>query len=182
MNRILKTFCTIFILPIFLIYLLAPSSMALSPSSEPTYAGIDVSGYQGNINYSEVKQAGIEIVYMKSSEGSNYVDSHFERNYTEAKTNGLKVGVYHFLTARSIAQAETQAQFFVAPVCRRPLRSRRWWPFTMIRIRCGSCSRITRIRLRPSSWSRWPPTWAWFCRTMIFCRFCGRSRRRTALC
>ena len=114
MNKILKTFCTIFILPIFLIYLLAPSSMALSPSSEPTYAGIDVSGYQGNINYSEVKQAGIEIVYMKSSEGSNYVDSHFERNYTEAKTNGLKVGVYHFLTARSIAQAETQAQFFVS--------------------------------------------------------------------
>ena len=113
-NRILKTFCTIFILPIFLIYLLAPSSMALSPSSEPTYAGIDVSGYQGNINYSEVKQAGIEIVYMKSSEGSNYVDSHFERNYTEAKTNGLKVGVYHFLTARSVAQAETQAQFFVS--------------------------------------------------------------------
>ena len=87
MNRILKTFCTIFILPIFLIYLLAPSSMALSPSSEPTYAGIDVSGYQGNINYSEVKQAGIEIVYMKSSEGSNYVDSHFERNYTETKRN-----------------------------------------------------------------------------------------------
>lgn len=114
MNKILKTFCTIFILPIFLIYLLAPSSMALSPSSEPIYAGIDVSGYQGNINYSKVKQAGIEIVYMKSSEGSNYVDSHFERNYTEAKRNGLKVGVYHFLTARSIAQAETQAQFFVS--------------------------------------------------------------------
>lgn len=114
MNKILKTFCTIFILPIFLIYLLAPSSMALSPSSEPIYAGIDVSGYQGNINYSKVKQAGIEIVYMKSSEGSNYVDSHFERNYTEAKRNGLKVGVYHFLTARSVAQAETQAQFFVS--------------------------------------------------------------------
>ena len=114
MNKILKICCTIFILPIFLLYLLTPTSMALSPSSEPTYAGIDVSGYQGNINYSEVAQAGIEIVYMKSSEGSNYVDSHFERNYTEAKRNGLKVGVYHFLTARSIAQAETQAQFFVS--------------------------------------------------------------------
>ena len=114
MNRILKISCTIFILPIFLMYLLTPASMALSPSSEPTYAGIDVSGYQGNIDYSEVAQAGIEIVYMKSSEGSNYVDSHFERNYTEAKRNGLKVGVYHFLTARSIAQAEIQAQFFVS--------------------------------------------------------------------
>ena len=114
MNKILKICCTIFILPIFLLYLLTPTSMALSPSSEPTYAGIDVSGYQGNINYSEVAQAGIEIVYMKSSEGSNYVDSHFERNYTEAKRNGLKVGVYHFLTARSVAQAETQAQFFVS--------------------------------------------------------------------
>lgn len=114
MNKILKICCTIFILPIFLLYLLTPSSMALSPSSEPTYAGIDVSGYQGNIDYSKVAQAGIKIVYMKSSEGSNYVDSHFERNYTEAKRNGLKVGVYHFLTARSVAQAETQAQFFVS--------------------------------------------------------------------
>lgn len=114
MNKILKICCTIFILPTFLLYLLTPSSMALSPSSEPTYAGIDVSGYQGNIDYSKVAQAGIKIVYMKSSEGSNYVDSHFERNYTEAKRNGLKVGVYHFLTARSIAQAETQAQFFVS--------------------------------------------------------------------
>ncbi len=114
MNKILKILCTIFILPTFLIYLLTPTSMALSPSSEPTYSGIDVSGYQGNIDYSKVKQAGIEIVYMKSSEGSNYVDSHFERNYTEAKRNGLKVGVYHFLTARSVSQANHQAQFFVS--------------------------------------------------------------------
>lgn len=114
MNKIIKICCTILIMPIFLIYLLAPSSMALSPSSEPTYAGIDVSGYQGDINYSEVAQAGIEVVYMKSSEGSNYVDSHFERNYTEAKRNGLRVGVYHFLTARSVEQANQQAQFFVS--------------------------------------------------------------------
>ena len=114
MNKIIKIICTVLIIPTFLICFLMPNSMALSPSSEPTYPGIDVSGYQGNIDYSRVAKAGIKIVYMKSSEGNSYVDSRFERNYTEAKKNGLKVGVYHFLTARSISQAEHQAQFFVS--------------------------------------------------------------------
>ena len=114
MNKIIKIICTVLIIPTFLICFLMPNSMALSPSSEPTYPGIDVSGYQGNIDYSKVAKAGIKIVYMKSSEGNSYVDSRFERNYTEAKKNGLKVGVYHFLTARSISQAEHQAQFFVS--------------------------------------------------------------------
>ena len=113
-NKIIKIICTALIIPTFLICFLMPNSMALSPSSEPTYPGIDVSGYQGNIDYSRVAKAGIKIVYMKSSEGNSYVDSRFERNYTEAKKNGLKVGVYHFLTARSISQAEHQAQFFVS--------------------------------------------------------------------
>ena len=118
MNKIIKIICTVLIIPTFLICFLMPNSMALSPSSEPTYPGIDVSGYQGNIDYSKVAKAGIKIVYIKSSEGNSYVDSHFERNYTEAKKNGLKVGVYHFLTARSISQAEHQAQFFVSLIFR----------------------------------------------------------------
>ena len=34
------------------------------------YRGIDVSGYQGKINFEEVKNFGIDIVYMKASEGT----------------------------------------------------------------------------------------------------------------
>ena len=81
-----------------------------------TYAaihqGIDVSNWQGYINYSEVKNSGIEIVYIKASQGNSIIDSHFRTNYNNAKANGLKIGLYHFLTARSILEAEEQAQFF----------------------------------------------------------------------
>lgn len=98
---------------IFLIYILPSQVLAFGPASEPLYNGIDVSGYQGNINFEKVKEAGIEIVYMKSSEGNNYVDSHFEQNYQKAKESGLKVGVYHYVTARTTEEAERQAKFFV---------------------------------------------------------------------
>ncbi|MCI9276014.1 MAG: glycosyl hydrolase family 25, partial [Clostridia bacterium] len=45
------------------------------------YEGIDVSHWQGYINYAEVKASGIEIVYIKSSQGSNIVDPYFRTNY-----------------------------------------------------------------------------------------------------
>ncbi len=81
-----------------------------------TYAaihqGIDVSNWQGYINYSEVRNSGIEIVYIKASQGNSTIDSHFRTNYNNAKANGLKVGLYHFLTARSVSEAEQQAEFF----------------------------------------------------------------------
>lgn len=82
------------------------------PSSNQIYQGIDVSSWQGNINFNLVKQSGIDIVYIKSSEGSTYIDPYFEQNYNNAKANGLKVGFYHYVTARTTYQAEEQANFF----------------------------------------------------------------------
>ena len=76
------------------------------------YQGIDVSNWQGHINYSAVKSAGIEVVYIKATQGNSIIDSQFRNNYDNAKANGLKVGLYHFLTARSVAEAEQQAEFF----------------------------------------------------------------------
>lgn len=98
----------------FLLYMLPSKSLAFGPTENTIYDGIDVSGYQGDIDFAKVKQAGIEIVYIKSSEGFSYIDSHFERNYAKAKENGLKVGFYHFVTARTVEQAKRQAQFFVS--------------------------------------------------------------------
>jgi len=81
-----------------------------------TYQGIDVSDWQGYINYSEVKNSGIEIVYIKASQGNSIVDPYFRTNYNNAKANGLKVGLYHFLTARSIQEAEEQANYFASVI------------------------------------------------------------------
>lgn len=81
-----------------------------------SYRGIDVSDWQGYIDFSQVKNSGIEIVYIKSSQGTSFVDPYFRTNYNNAKANGLKVGLYHFLTARTVQEAENQATYFASVI------------------------------------------------------------------
>lgn len=88
------------------------TAYAITPASGPQYQGMDVSDWQGYIDYSRVRTDGIEIVYIKSSQGSNIKDPYFDINYENAKANGLKVGFYHFLTATNTEEAEQEAQFF----------------------------------------------------------------------
>jgi lysozyme len=89
---------------------------AMGPSSKKIYKGIDVSEWQGNINYAKVAASNVKVIYIKASEGSHYKDSKFERNYAMAKANGLKVGFYHYVTARTTAEAVQQAKFFVSVI------------------------------------------------------------------
>ena len=91
-------------------------SYAITSSSSLIYDGIDVSNWQGYINYEEVKRAGIEVVYIKASQGSNIKDAYFDINYENAKNNGLKVGFYHFLTATNEYEAEEEARFFASVI------------------------------------------------------------------
>lgn len=92
------------------------SSYALSPDSEAIYEGIDVSDWQGYIDYNLVRESGIEVVYIKASQGSSFKDPYFDINYENAKVNGLKVGFYHFLTATTINEAEQEAEFFASVI------------------------------------------------------------------
>lgn len=78
--------------------------------------GIDVSEFQGNINFKEVKDYGIEIVYIRSSASHSYIDAKFEENYQKAKENNLKIGFYHYITARNIEEAQEQARFFATVI------------------------------------------------------------------
>ena len=76
------------------------------------YNGIDVSQYQGDINFDEVAGDGIDVVYIRAGEGSGYTDSYFPSNYEKAKAAGLHTGFYHYVTAGDEAQAVQQADFF----------------------------------------------------------------------
>lgn len=115
-KRIFKIFVSVLIILAAPMYILITPVYAFSPWGDVIYQGIDVSGWQGNINYAEVKNSGIEIVYMKSSEGRSFVDPYFNQNYTNAKANGLKVGFYHYLIARSNEEAIEEARFFVSVI------------------------------------------------------------------
>lgn len=75
--------------------------------------GIDVSHYEGSIDYAKVKASGIQVVYIKATEGTSFKDPTLDRNYNNAKANGLKVGFYHFFRARDEENAKQQASFFV---------------------------------------------------------------------
>lgn len=79
-------------------------------------AGIDVSEWQRTIDFTSVKEDGIEIVYIRSSAGNSYKDAKFEENYRNAKQAGLKIGFYHFVTARNTSEAKEQARFFASVI------------------------------------------------------------------
>ena len=66
--------------------------------------GIDVSRWQGNVDYDKVKSAGAEFVIMRigveSKQGEEIgMDSKYKENIKKAKKAGLKVGVYLYSIA-----------------------------------------------------------------------------------
>lgn len=111
-KHILKKICLSLFFIATLAFIHSLPSLGFGPSSDTKYQGIDISSWQGNVNFSAVKNSGIDIVYIKASEGSRYINPYFESSYQNAKANGLKVGFYHYVTARSTAEAVTQANFF----------------------------------------------------------------------
>ncbi len=112
----LKKFIFLIGIFIFVFSIQINQAYALTPATNLSYEGIDVSNWQGYIDYAEVKNAGIEVVYIKASQGTNIKDTYFDINYENAKTNGLRVGFYHYLTATNIEQAQEEANFFVSVI------------------------------------------------------------------
>ncbi len=111
-----KSKIAIAIVLITIIQIFSSFVLAIGPSSEVVYNGIDVSEYQGYINFNEVRNSGIDVVYIRSSEGTNFVDPYFRENYNRAKEAGLKVGFYHYVTSRSEAEAVNEADFFASVI------------------------------------------------------------------
>ena len=74
--------------------------------------GIDVSAYQGQVDWVSVAAAGAKFAYVRASEQSNIPDAYFAANYQGAKADGLYVGAYH--RARpDLSSGTAQADFFL---------------------------------------------------------------------
>lgn len=86
---------------------------AIPPSGGRQYRGIDISEFQGEIDFEEVRRSGIEVVYIRVGAGE-YTDEYFAENYERAKEAGLKIGFYHYVTARSVEEGRRQARFFAS--------------------------------------------------------------------
>lgn len=86
---------------------------AIPPSGGRQYRGIDISEFQGEIDFEEVRRSGIEAVYIRVGAGE-YTDEYFAENYERARAAGLKIGFYHYVTARSVEEGRRQARFFAS--------------------------------------------------------------------
>jgi len=81
--------------------------------------GIDVSYYQGKINWPKVKEmteddVRVRFAFIKATEGLLLVDPYFQRNWREAPKSGIICGAYHFLRPKK--DGKTQAKFFLQVV------------------------------------------------------------------
>jgi GH25 family lysozyme M1 (1,4-beta-N-acetylmuramidase) len=80
--------------------------------------GVDVSKYQGEIQWAKVAASGVEFAILRSSWGRepHQVDPFFYRNIAGAQEAGLRVGAYHYGYAKTAAQARQEAAFFLDTV------------------------------------------------------------------
>ncbi|MCI1858245.1 MAG: SH3 domain-containing protein [Sporolactobacillus sp.] len=83
-----------------------------NPPQANAALGIDVSHYNGTIDFHAVKAEGNSFIIMKASEGTTYSDSQLAKNANGALKAGLKINVYHFFRAKDAGQAVKEADHF----------------------------------------------------------------------
>ena len=76
--------------------------------------GVDVSHYQGDIDWGKMADENIDFAYIKATEGSSYVDEKFHANWENIAQTDLCYGAYHFFSFDSAG--ETQAQNYISTV------------------------------------------------------------------
>lgn len=76
--------------------------------------GVDVSSYQVNVDFDELKKQDVEFAYIKATEGSSHVDESFATKWEDAKKAGVLAGAYHYFSYAS--SGTTQAENFIKTV------------------------------------------------------------------
>lgn len=103
-----------FALGLFITYLMNTENVWLSKSKYPF--GIDISHYQGNINWEELHQSKhkVEFIFIRATMGKNGKDQEFAYNWQNAKKYGYLRGAYHYY--RPNENWKAQAENFMATV------------------------------------------------------------------
>jgi GH25 family lysozyme M1 (1,4-beta-N-acetylmuramidase) len=92
----------------------APTTVGQSKCGGTDQAkGLDVSSYQGSIDWEKVHSSGISFSFIKASESTTYRDSTFNRNWQDAKAAGVLRGAYHFMRP---TDGKAQAEVFLSMI------------------------------------------------------------------
>ena len=91
------------------------------PKTKYIYKGIDVSKWQGTIDWKAARAAGVRFAFVRCGYSpresgaafGTYMDERFAENVVNAADAGVKVGVYYYSTASSVAEAKKEAAYIV---------------------------------------------------------------------
>lgn len=78
--------------------------------------GVDVSRYQGSIDWPVLAAQGVEFAFIKATEGSSWVDPAFATNLAGATGSGLRTGAYHFFSFESPGAGQAENVVATVPV------------------------------------------------------------------
>lgn len=106
--------CAVAALTVFLLVFNGVILLNNPSKSEFPVRGVDVSHYQGEIDWQVLAKEDISFAFIKATEGSTYTDKRFEYNFAEAQKTDLAVGAYHFFSFES--PGATQAENFIKAV------------------------------------------------------------------
>lgn len=89
--------------------------------TDKTQIGIDVSGWQGEIDFEKIKNAGVEFIMIRvggtrGTNGEYFVDKYFKRNIEEANKYGIKAGIYFYSYANSKESAIKDAKWVIKQI------------------------------------------------------------------
>lgn len=90
--------------------------------------GIDISVWQGEVDFAALKADGIQVVYIRAGEGNGdgtgRADERLEQNSAGAAAAELDIGYYYYLRACTVEQAEAEADFFWSLIADKPAACR----------------------------------------------------------
>lgn len=128
----------------------------VDPARALPVQGIDVARYQENVDFAIARVAGVQFVFMKATEGRDYIDPSFERNWRRARDAGMPRGAYHFMNWCS--SAEQQAAWFEKMVpadwdALPPVLDLEWQNGSRCKDRGTRAETLANIRLILARWS-----------------------------
>ncbi len=106
------------VLAFFLLFLNGVFLLNNPSKAEYPVRGVDVSEYQGEIDWEVLAGQELQFAFIKATEGSSYRDPQFAHNWQAAQKSGLAVGAYHFFSFESPGQ--TQTENFIAAIPKTP--------------------------------------------------------------
>lgn len=112
--------------------------------------GIDVARYQENVDFARARAAGTHFVFMKATEGKDYIDPNFRLNWQRARDAGMPRGAYHFMTWCSLASE--QAAWFTQnvpydPSALPPVLDLEWNNHSSCKVKPNKADALEKIRL-----------------------------------